>query len=138
LIQFGPAGSPPAPKLSALTYQNAFKNLPGVILPQEVPYPHRHAWHLYTPLIDIDRLKIDRDQFMGELKQMNIGSGLHYSAVHEFSYFAKTFGWKPTDFPEAHYVSERILSLPLFPAMTDKDQTDTIEAVTNICRRFSK
>ncbi len=122
----------------ALRYQDAFKNLAGLLLPKEVPYAHRHAWHLYTPFVDIDRLKIDRDQFMNELKERNIGSGLHYSAVHEFSFNAKKYGWKPNDFPEAHFISERILSLPLFPTMTDQDQTDTIEAVTDICRKFKK
>jgi len=117
----------------ALRYQEAFKNVPGIILPREVSYPHKHAWHLYTPLIDIDELKINRDGFMNELKKRNIGSGLHYTAVHEFSYYAAKFGWKPADFPEAHYVSERILSLPLFPTMTDQDQEDVIEAVSEIC-----
>ena len=75
---------------------------------------------------------------MSELKKLNIGSGLHYSAVHEFSYLAKEYGWKPNDYPEAHFASERILSLPLFPLMTDQDQTDTIEAVTQICKRFAR
>lgn len=121
-----------------LKYQEAFKNLKGLILPVSVPYPHRHAWHLYTPLIDIDALKIGRDAFMHELKERNIGSGLHYQAVHEFSFYAKRYGWAPSDFPEAHFVSERILSLPLFPGMKDGDQSDTIEAVTDICRRFAK
>lgn len=122
----------------ALGYQEAFKNLQGLHLPVEVSQPHRHAWHLYTPLIDIDHLKIDRDQFMQELKERNIGTGLHYSAVHEFTINAKTYGWKPMDFPETHFVSERILSLPLFPTMTDQDQADTIEAVTDVCRKFKK
>lgn len=122
----------------ARRYQEAFKGLAGLLLPVEVPYAHRHAWHLYTPLVDIDRLKIDRDQFMQELKERNIGSGLHYSAVHEFSINAKLYGWKPLDFPEAHFVSERILSLPLFPTMTDQDQADAIEAVTGICGKFKK
>jgi dTDP-4-amino-4,6-dideoxygalactose transaminase len=122
----------------AARYQSAFKNLEGLILPKEVGTAHRHAWHIYTPLVDIDRLKISRDQFMTELKTRNIGSGLHYTAVHEFSYHADKFGWKPMDFPEAHFVSDRILSLPLFPTMTDQDQADVIEAVGDICQKFKK
>jgi dTDP-4-amino-4,6-dideoxygalactose transaminase len=122
----------------ALRYQEAFKNIVGLILPQEVAYAHRHAWHLYTPLVDIDRLKLTRDQFMNELKKHNIGSGLHYTAVHEFSYHANRYGWKPNDFPEAHFVSDRIFSLPLFPTMTDQDQADTIEAVVTVCKEFKK
>ena len=122
----------------AEAYQEAFKGLAGLILPEAVPYPARHAWHLYTPLVDIDRLTIDRDRFMAELKARNIGTGLHYTAAHEFSFYAKTYGWKPGDFPEAHFVSERIVSLPLFPAMTDRDQRDVVEAVTDVCRSFSR
>jgi dTDP-4-amino-4,6-dideoxygalactose transaminase len=119
-------------------YQQGFKNCDGVLLPKPVPYAHKHAWHLYTPLVNIDALSIERDQFMQELKDRNIGSGLHYSAVHEFSVHAKKYGWKPLDFPEAHFVSERILSLPLFPDMTDEDQADTIEAVLDVCKKFRR
>lgn len=122
----------------AAVYQDAFRDLRGLILPQCVPYPSRHAWHLYTPLVDIDALTIDRDRFMQELKERNIGSGLHYTALHEFSYYANTFGWKPDDFPDAHFVSERIVSLPLFPGMSDEDQGDVIEAVRDICRSFAR
>jgi dTDP-4-amino-4,6-dideoxygalactose transaminase len=113
----------------AARYDQAFHGMPGLILPQRVPYPARHAWHLYTPLLDLDRLTISRDRFMEELKARNIGTGLHYAAAHEFSYYAKTFGWAPEDFPEAHFVSERIVSLPLFPGLSEQDQDDAIEAV---------
>jgi dTDP-4-amino-4,6-dideoxygalactose transaminase len=122
----------------AQKYQEFFSQVRGLILPQAVAYPHKHAWHLYTPLVDIDALKIDRNQFMQELKNRNIGSGLHYTAVHEFSYYAKQFGHKPGDFPEAHFVSDRILSLPLFPDMTDQDQEDVVEAVADVCARFAR
>lgn len=120
----------------AQKYQEFFSKLSGLIIPKEVAYPHRHAWHLYTPLIDIDALKISRDQFMQELKDRNIGSGLHYTAVHEFSFYAQKYGYKPGDYPGAHFVSDRILSLPLFPTMTEQDQEDVIESVIDICSRF--
>ena len=116
----------------AARYDAALEGVVGLILPQRVPYPVRHAWHLYTPLVDVDRLSIDRDRFMSALKERNIGTGLHYSAAHEFSYYAQRFGWRPEDFPEAHFVSERIVSLPLFPGMTDADQDDAIEAVREV------
>jgi len=122
----------------AQQYQKAFANLDGLFLPKAVPYAHTHAWHLYTPLINIDALTIDRDAFMQQLKKRNIGSGLHYSAVHEFSVNANKYGWKPLDFPEAHFVSERILSLPLFPDMVNQDLDDTVEAVMDICKKFKR
>jgi dTDP-4-amino-4,6-dideoxygalactose transaminase len=122
----------------AARYDAALSGMVGLILPQRVPYPVRHAWHLYTPLVDMDRLTIDRDRFLSELKARNIGTGLHYTAAHEFSYYASRFGWRPEDFPEAHFVSERIVSLPLFPGLTDSDQDDVVEAIRDVLREFRK
>jgi dTDP-4-amino-4,6-dideoxygalactose transaminase len=116
----------------AARYDEAFRGVEGLLLPQRVPYPSRHAWHLYTPLVDLDRLTISRDRFIDELKARNIGAGLHYTAAHEFSYYSGRFGWAPEDFPEAHFVSERIVSLPLFPGLTDSDQDDVVEAVREV------
>ena len=122
----------------ASRYDDAFRSTTGIIRPQRVAYPIRHAWHLYAPLVDIDRLTIDRDRFMAELKARNIGAGLHYTAAHEFSYYAARFGWKPEDYPEAHFVSERIVSLPFFPGLSDADQDEVVEAVRGILAEFSR
>ena len=122
----------------AARYDAAFEGLSGLILPARVAYPARHAWHLYTPLVDVDRLTISRDRFMDELKRRNIGAGLHYTAAHEFSYYAGRFGWKPEDYPEAHFVSERIVSLPLFPGLSEADQDDAIAAVSEVLEEFRR
>jgi dTDP-4-amino-4,6-dideoxygalactose transaminase len=122
----------------ARRYEEKLAGVAGLILPQRVAYPVRHAWHLYTPLVDIDRLTISRDQFMEELKARNIGTGLHYTAAHEFSYYASRFGWKPEDFPEAHFVSERIVSLPLFPGLSDADQDDAVAAIRTVLGEFTR
>jgi dTDP-4-amino-4,6-dideoxygalactose transaminase len=122
----------------AARYEAAFSGVAGLILPQRVPYAARHAWHLYTPLVDVDRLRISRDRFMAELKNRNIGTGLHYTAAHEFTYYASRFGWRPEDFPEAHFVSERIVSLPLFPGLSDADQDDAIAAVREVLAEFAR
>jgi dTDP-4-amino-4,6-dideoxygalactose transaminase len=119
-------------------YNELLADARGLILPQRVAYPVRHAWHLYTPLVDVDRLSISRDGFMEELKKRNIGTGLHYSAAHEFCYYRERFGWRPEDFPEAHFVSERIVSLPLFPGLSDEDQDDVVAAVREVLAEFSK
>ncbi|MEP6995634.1 MAG: DegT/DnrJ/EryC1/StrS aminotransferase family protein [Acidobacteriota bacterium] len=122
----------------AARYDEAFRGVAGLILPQRVPYPSRHAWHLYTPLVDIDRLTISRDRFMAELNRRNIGAGLHYTAAHEFHYYAQRFGWKPEDYPEAHFVSERIVSLPLFPGLAEEDQRDVVETVRAVLTEFAR
>ncbi|HKC23240.1 MAG TPA: DegT/DnrJ/EryC1/StrS family aminotransferase [Thermoanaerobaculia bacterium] len=122
----------------AARYDRLLSGVAGLILPQRVPYPVKHAWHLYTPLVDIDRLTVSRDRFMEELKKRNIGTGLHYSAAHEFSYYADRFGWKPGDFPEAHFVSERIVSLPLFPGLSDADQDDAVAAIREVLQESAR
>jgi dTDP-4-amino-4,6-dideoxygalactose transaminase len=75
---------------------------------------------------------------MAELKARNVGTGLHYTAAHEFSYYAGRFGWKAGDYPEAHFVSERIVSLPLFPGLSDDDQDDAIAAIREVLAEFQR
>jgi dTDP-4-amino-4,6-dideoxygalactose transaminase len=119
-------------------YNSAFADLPELALPSYAPYGQRHAWHLYTPLVRIEKLSIDRDQFMVELKKENIGSGLHYKAIHHHDYYRKSLQIKPGELVNADYASERILSLPLFPKMTMGDANDVVTAVKDVIARNRK
>ena len=116
-------------------YNHAFDEVDEVLTPEPVPYEHRHAWHLYTPLIKIESLRIDRDVFMAALKAENIGTGLHFKAIHHHPYYRDTLGIKATDLPNADYASDRILSLPLFPMMTLNDARDVVLAVKTVIAR---
>jgi len=119
-------------------YNAAFAGLAELALPGYAPYQQRHAWHLYTPLIRIELLTIGRDQFMAELKNLNIGSGLHYKAIHHHSWYRENLPMADTELPNASYASDRILSLPLFPTMSDNDTVDVISAVTDVITRFRR
>jgi dTDP-4-amino-4,6-dideoxygalactose transaminase len=119
-------------------YSQALAGVEELQTPCYAPYDQRHAWHLYTPLVRIERLTIDRDQFMAELKKENIGTGLHYKAIHHHDYYRKTLGIKPGELPNADYASDRILSLPLFPKMTMDDARDVVEAVKDVIARNLK
>jgi dTDP-4-amino-4,6-dideoxygalactose transaminase len=113
---------------------NYFKKLRGVrglTLPTPPAYAHTHAWHLFAPVVERGA-KVDRDTLMVELKKRQIGTGLHYTACHLHSYYQKTFGWKRGDFPEAERISDGILSLPLFPLLTPRNQDRVIRAVREI------
>ena len=68
-----------------------------------------HAQHLYTVLVDAERVGVDRDEFQRLLHEMNIGTGVHYVAVHLQPYYARTWGHRRGDFPEAEYVSDRTI-----------------------------
>ncbi|MBI5166982.1 MAG: DegT/DnrJ/EryC1/StrS family aminotransferase, partial [candidate division NC10 bacterium] len=113
----------------ALMYNQALAGIPEIITPGKVPYEANHAWHLYTILIDIDRLRRSRDEFIARLKEENIGAGIHFPAIHLQPYYRKAFGFKRGDYTNAEYVSDRILSLPLFPGMTEGDVEDVVAAV---------
>ena len=116
-------------------YNAAFAEVEEVMTPGLVPWNHRHAWHLYTPLIRVERLTIDRDRFMEELKGENIGTGLHFKAVHHHPYYRQTLNIAPGELPNADYASDRIMSLPLFPRMTMDDARDVVAAVKKVIVR---
>jgi dTDP-4-amino-4,6-dideoxygalactose transaminase len=100
-------------------YQEALADWPQWDLPVEPVYDHKHSWHIYTPLINEAAAGMNRDEFMTVMKDKNIGTGLHYRAVHLYPFYRDCFGFQEGDFPQAEAVAERIVSLPLFPAMTD-------------------
>lgn len=116
----------------AQRYLKMLKDWPQWTLPQAPSYAHRHSWHLFTPLLNLDATKIDRDTFMEKMKQRNIGIGLHYVAPHLYTFYRNQFGFKEGDFPITDDVSKRIVSLPLFPDMTEQDQDRVINAMREI------
>ena len=113
------------------TYNDAFKDLP-VFTPAPVAPDTKHAYHLYTLLLDIDRLSITRDQFLDEMTKRKIGVGVHYIALHLHPYYQQTLGHKRGDFPNAEWISDRTVSLPLSAKLTNADVDDVIEAVQSI------
>ena len=113
-------------------YNREFIDVPELALPAYAPYKQRHAWHLYTPLIRVEQLTIDRDRFMEELKKLNIGSGLHYKAIHHHAWYRENMYIADSELPNASYASERILSLPLFPKMSLDDARDVVTAVKEV------
>jgi len=119
-------------------YNREFADVAELALPQYTPYPQRHAWHLYTPLVRIEQLTVDRDRFMEELKKHNIGSGLHYKAIHHHAWYREHLPVADQELPNASYASERILSLPLFPKMTMDDAQDVVEAVKAVIAEFRR
>ena len=103
------------------------------IMPLSVPSDTtRHAWHLFIARLDIDRTGLGRDDFMGELKERNIGTGLHFRAVHLQRYYKESMGTHRGMLPITEWNSDRICSLPLFPDMTFEDVDDVVEAIKEV------
>ena len=116
----------------ALRYYEALTDWSQFTLPEEPEFEHRHAWHLFTPLINEAAAGMNRDEFMEKMKEKNIGTGLHYRAVHLYPYYREQFGFKEGDFPHAESAGERIVSLPLFPLMTDADHDRVLDVMYSI------
>ena len=121
----------------AKLYRDSFSKVEEIIIPESIGNI-KHAWHLFIILLDIDKLTITRDQFIDLLKEENIGTGIHFISLHMHEFYKKTFGYKKEDYPNAAYVSDRIVSLPLYPGMTMKDLTDVINAVKKILAYYKK
>lgn len=113
-------------------YYEQLEPLTFFTLPQAPSYPHRHAWHLFAPLINPDQAGLDRDAFIQAMKTHNIGTGIHYRAIHLSSYYQKHYGFQRGQFPHAESISDRVVSLPLFPDMTKDDQSRVIDAIKAI------
>ena len=92
----------------------------------------KHAWHLFVVRLDIDKAGFDRDEFMFRLKQRNIGTGLHFRAVHLHKYYVESIGTRREMLPNTEWNSDRICSLPLFPEMVPGDVDDVIVAIKEV------
>ena len=113
-------------------YLDIFANWKELKLPRLPSYSIKHALHLFAPLINIEKTGFDRDEFIEKMKALDIGIGFHYDAVHLFSFYRDTFGYQQGDFPNAEYIAERIVSLPMFPDMAYDDQDRVVSAMENI------
>jgi dTDP-4-amino-4,6-dideoxygalactose transaminase len=90
-----------------------------------------HARHLYQVTVDADA-PLDRDQLLDGLTARRIGTGVHYRGVHLHPYYRDRYGLSPSDFPVATAISESTLSLPLSPKVTEADQDDVVDALTDL------
>lgn len=121
----------------AARYQEAFGAMDAIEEPF-VPEYTTHCWHLYVIRIVPEVLTIDRDRFITELNERNVGTSVHFIPVHNMSAYTKRFGYKPEDFPETQKHFERCISLPLYPGLTDEQVQYIIDAVADIAAKYHK
>jgi dTDP-4-amino-4,6-dideoxygalactose transaminase len=113
-------------------YDDALAGHRWLTTPAPVDPRDRHARHLYTILLDIDRAGMTRNDFICRLKDENVGAGIHFTPLHLHSYYAKTFGFRRGQFPAAEFIGDRTVSLPLSAKLTDEDVEDVIDAVMRV------
>jgi dTDP-4-amino-4,6-dideoxygalactose transaminase len=112
-------------------YNQAFADLP-VGLPADPEPDTRHAYHLYTIMIDRTETGMSRDAFLQAMTDHNIGVGVHYLSIPEHPYYRQTFGWKPEDYPHAMRIGRQTVSLPLSAKLSDVDVEDVIAAIKHV------
>jgi dTDP-4-amino-4,6-dideoxygalactose transaminase len=96
-----------------------------------------HSWHLFPIRLHLDRLTIDRNRFIDELRQAGVGTSVHWRPLHLHPYY-RGLGWRPKDCPVATREWARLISLPIFPGMTEEEQLHVIGRVDDVCRRFRR
>lgn len=112
-------------------YMEAFTGLP-IGLPAAVEQNTRHAYHLFSVLIDQEETGLSRDEFLERMTANGIGVGVHYVSLPEHPYYQKTFGWKPEDYPNAMRIGRQTVSLPISAKLSESDVTDVITAVRKV------
>jgi dTDP-4-amino-4,6-dideoxygalactose transaminase len=115
-------------------YNEAFADLP-VFVPEPEQEGTVHARHLYTVLIDTDTFGMTRDRVQNELHKRMIGTGVHYTALHQHRFYQRTLGVREGQFPNTEFIAERTLSLPFSATLSDRDVGDVIEAVRDVVGR---
>jgi len=121
----------------ASAYTEAFRTVPA-IQPPMVRDDVSSAWHLYPIQLELNKLSASREQVFQALRAENIGVNVHYIPVHLHPYYRDRFGYKGGEYPVAEDAYQRLISLPMFHAMTDADVADVIAAVRKVIACFSE
>lgn len=115
-------------------YRDALADCAEIELPACRPHV-QHAWHLFIVRLHHDRLNIHRDQVIAELAAAGIGTSVHFIPLHVHSYYRDRFGYDEAALPEASKQWERMISLPLYPGLSDADVDRVAQALREIVRR---
>ncbi len=119
----------------ALTYRERLSGIDEILPLADPTYPMAHSWHLFVVRLDVERAGISRNEFMEQLKQRNIGTGIHFLAVHLQRYYRESMGTRRGMLPNTEWNSDRICSLPLFPDMTPEDVEDVVDAIKDVLKK---
>lgn len=118
----------------AARYRERLSEVDEILPLSDPPYTMKHSWHLFVVRLDTDRAGLGRDDFMAGLKQRNIGTGLHFLAVHLQKYYTESMGMHRGMLANTEWNSDRICSLPLFPEMSLDDVDDVVDAIKEVLK----
>ena len=121
----------------AALYEEGFRDLPEIICPRAAEHV-QHSWHLYVIQLNLDRLCIGRNEFVQLLQREQIGCSVHFIPLHLHPYYRDTWGYRPEDLPIATAVYHRIVSLPLYPKMSEGDVLRVVKIVRELILRYRR
>ncbi len=121
----------------AAQYDEAFRGCPEIVIPK-VRSDCEPAWHLYPVRLNLELLVTGRTEIFNALRAENIGVNVHYVPVHLHPYYRDQFGYRGGEYPVAEDCYERLISLPMFHAMTEQDVDDVIHAVRKVLTWYAK
>ena len=116
----------------ARRYLSAFADADWLRLPVSTD---EHAWYLFTLRIIPGRLTIDRNEFIRSLMEHGVGASVHFIPLHIMPYYRKLYGFGPQDFPNAFQAFQTVVSIPIYPALTDDQVERVIDTVKSIGER---
>ncbi len=125
---------------AAARYIDNLSNFDAIKLPTvpNIASGSTHAWHLFLMRLRLDRLKIDRDQFIEEIKKYNIGISVHFIPLFYQSYYATRFKLTPKQFPNADLAFQEVITLPLYPDIKRAEIDYVCDAVGQICKKYRR
>jgi dTDP-4-amino-4,6-dideoxygalactose transaminase len=115
----------------ARQYNDAFATLPELETPPDNPFA-RHCWHLYSLRLNLNRLSIDRDVFIRELRHRNVGASVHFIPIPLHPFYTPLAVLPRNHCPRALELYPRLVSLPLYPSMTESQVAHVVDAVTDV------
>jgi dTDP-4-amino-4,6-dideoxygalactose transaminase len=118
-------------------YNAAFADLPGVEVPA-TKLGSSTSWHLYVLRLRLEKLRIDRDRFVQELRSCGIGTSVHFIPLHLHPYYQRAYGYKQGDFPIAEAEFRRCISLPIYPGMNQQEVELVIGSINDVLQKESR
>jgi dTDP-4-amino-4,6-dideoxygalactose transaminase len=123
----------------ARSYDDAFSDLPVDLQERHPGRPgHRHALHLYVLLLRLEDLTADRERIVLALRAENIGAAVHYAGMYQHPWYREELGMERGQLPNADWVTDRTVSLPLSPSMTERDVDDVITVTRSVLLHYRR
>lgn len=120
----------------AQTYLRVLADVPQIELPPNGK-DRVHSWHLFPIKLNLEKLTIDRDEFVQQMRARGVAFSVHWRPLHLHPYYEE-FGWTPGHLPTASEVWPRLVSLPLFSSMREDEVSHVVETLRDLCREYSR